>query len=144
MILVQKSVSHPWMCDVLGHLTTRHYVAMFDDAAYHLLYAVFGWTGSSDADGKIAWADVRHTIDYRAEVAAGDILEIRAGLIKIGTKSITVFYEMTNIGSNEVAATLECVSVLFNLQTRKSLKITEPLRELASTHLIEKNGNENG
>ena len=36
MNLVQKSVAHPWMCDVLGHLTTRHYVAMFDDAAYHL------------------------------------------------------------------------------------------------------------
>ncbi|SVB69421.1 uncharacterized protein METZ01_LOCUS222275, partial [marine metagenome] len=27
MNLVQKSVAHPWMCDVLGHLTTRHYVA---------------------------------------------------------------------------------------------------------------------
>ena len=46
MVLVQKSVAHPWMCDVLGHMTTRHYVAMFDDAAYHMLYNVFGWTGS--------------------------------------------------------------------------------------------------
>ena len=142
MILVQKSVAHPWMCDVLGHLTTRHYVAMFDDAAYHLLYAVFGWIGSSDTDDKIASVDVRHIIDYRSEVAAGDILEIRAGLTKIGTKSITVLYEMTNLGSNEVAATLECVSVIFDLQTRKSLKIPESLRELASKHLIEKTDNE--
>ena len=54
MVLVQKSVAHPWMCDVLGHMTTRHYVAMFDDAAYHMLYNVFGWTGSSDDDNKIA------------------------------------------------------------------------------------------
>ena len=38
MVLVQKNVAHPWMCDVLGHMTTRHYVAMFDDAAYHMLY----------------------------------------------------------------------------------------------------------
>ena len=117
MNLVQKSVSHPWMCDVLGHLTTRHYVAMFDDAAYHLLYKVFGWTGSSDADGKIAWADVRHVINYQAEVAAGDLLEIHAGLNKIGTKSTTIFYEIRNLGSHEVAATLECTCVLFDLQT---------------------------
>ena len=106
-------------------------------------YAVFGWIGSSDTDDKIASVDVRHIIDYRAEVAAGDILEIRAGLTKIGTKSITVLYEMTNLGSNEVAATLECVSVIFDLQTRKSLKIPESLRELASKHLIEKTDNEN-
>ncbi len=136
MIVVQKGVAHPWMCDVLGHLTTRHYVAMFDDAAYHLLYAVFGWAGSSDADGKIGWADVRHVIEYRAEVAAGDVLEIRAGLIKVGTKSIPIFYEMTNLGKNEMSATLECVCVLFDLQTRKSIELCEQLRESASKHLI--------
>tara|TARA_B100000745_G_C19982778_1_gene332967 strand:+ start:125 stop:640 length:516 start_codon:yes stop_codon:yes gene_type:complete len=136
MILVQKVVAHPWMCDVLGHLTTRHYMAMFDDASYHLLYDVFGWTGASDADGKIAWADVRHIIEYRAEVTTGDVLEIRAELIKIGTKSITIFYEMTNLGNNETAATLECVCVLFDLQTRESIELSEQLRELASQHLI--------
>jgi acyl-CoA thioesterase FadM len=45
---------------------------------------------------------------------------------------------MRDLGSHEVAATLECTSVLFDLQTRKSIKISEPLRELASKHLIEK------
>ena len=136
MIVVQKGVAHPWMCDVLGHLTTRHYVAMFDDAAYHLLYAVFGWAGASDAEGKIGWADVRHVIEYRAEVTAGDVLEIRAGLTKIGTKSITIFYEMTNLGKNEMSATLECVCVLFDLQTRESIELSDQLRESASKHLI--------
>jgi acyl-CoA thioester hydrolase len=135
MIVVQKSVAHPWMCDVLGHLTTRHYVAMFDDASYHMLHAVFGWAGASDADGKIGWADVRHVIEYRAEVVAGDILEIRAGLAKIGTKSITISYEMTNLGKNEMSATLECVCVLFDLQTRTSVELSDQLRELASKHL---------
>ena len=136
MILVQKGVAHPWMCDVLDHLTTRHYVAMFDDAAYHLLFGVFGWAGASDADDKIGWANVRHVIEYRAEVAAGDVLEIRAGVTKIGTKSITISYEMTNLGNKETAATLECVCVLFDLQTRKSIALSEQLRELAAKYLI--------
>ena len=31
MQVVHKGVAHPWQCDVLGHLTTRFYVAMFDE-----------------------------------------------------------------------------------------------------------------
>ena len=57
MILVQKSVAHPWMCDVLGHMTTRHYVAMFDDSSYHFLYTVFGWTGD--------WTTLDRTLQAR-------------------------------------------------------------------------------
>ena len=135
MVLVQKSVAHPWMCDVLGHMTTRHYVAMFDDAAYHMLYEVFGWTGSSDDENKIAWADVNHTIDYKSEVSEGDILEIEAKLKKIGNKSITIYYEMRNLGKNEVAASLQVISVLFDLESRESVEISEELKQLASKHL---------
>ena len=137
MIVVQKGVAHPWMCDVIGHMTTRHYVAMFDDATYHLLYTVFGWAGASDPDGKIGWSDARHVIEYKAEVLAGDVLAVRAGLTRVGTKSITIFYEMTNLDKNEIAATLECVCVLIDLQARKSVELSEQLRELASQHLIE-------
>jgi len=136
MFSVQKSVAHPWMCDVLGHLTTRFYVGMFDDASYHLLHAVFGWTGASDDTGKTAWVDARHLIEYQAEVTAGDLLEIRACLIRIGTKSITVSYEMTNLGNNETAATMEVIYVLFDLKKRKGLALTDELREKASKHLV--------
>tara|TARA_B100000427_G_C15415489_1_gene553958 strand:+ start:42 stop:458 length:417 start_codon:yes stop_codon:yes gene_type:complete len=137
MVSVQKSVAHPWMCDVLGHMTTRHYVAMFDDAAYHMLYNVFGWTGSSDDENKIAWADVQHTIDYKAEVSAGDLLEIDAKLTKVGNKSITIYYEMKNLGNGEVAATLQVVCVLFDLNTRESVKMSDDLRQLASSFLTD-------
>ena len=137
MMVVQKGVAHPWMCDVIGHMTTRHYVAMFDDAAYHLLYTVFGWAGARDPDGKIGWSDARHIIEYKAEVLAGDVLVVRAGLTRVGTKSITIFYEMANLEKNEIAATLECVCVLIDLQGRKSIELSDKLRELASQHLIE-------
>ncbi len=137
MISVQKSVAHPWMCDVLGHLTTRFYVGMFDDAAYHLLYAVFGWTGASDENGKRGWVDVRHLIEYRNEVAAGDLVEIRAGITKIGTKSMTGYYEMINLGDKEIAATMEVVYVLFDLVEREGIALTDELREQASKYLVE-------
>lgn len=137
MISVQRGVAHPWMCDVLGHMTTRFHVGMFDDAAYHLLHAVFGWAGASDEEGKIAWVDVRHLVEYRAEVRAGNLLEIHACLRRIGTKSITVFYEMTNVSNYETAATMEVIYVLFDMQQRKGIELAADLREKALLHLIE-------
>jgi acyl-CoA thioester hydrolase len=135
MLIVNKAVAHPWMCDVIGHLTTRYYVAMFDDASYHFLFTVFGWSGSTDETGERGWVDVRHVIEYKAEVSAGSLLEIRACLLKIGGKSITIRYEMVNLGSGEVAATLECVCVLFDMNARKALLLTDQLREMASQYL---------
>ena len=100
-----------------------------------MLYSVFGWTGSSDDENRIAWADVQHTIDYKAEVSAGDILEIEGKLTKIGNKSITISYEMKNLGKDEIAATLKVICVLFDLKTRQSVKISNDLKNLAAKYL---------
>ncbi len=135
MISVHKSVAHPWQCDVLGHMTTRYYVSMFDDASYHFIYDLFGWVGNKDEDGKRAWVDVQHTIKYEAEVSAGDLLEIRASLLKIGTKSITANYVMQNLKTGDVAATLDAVYVLFDLDKRKGVEISDDLRGAASKYL---------
>lgn len=135
MISVYKGVVHPWNCDVFGHMTTRFYVGMFDDAIYHFLFQVFGWTGSSDEEGRLGFVDVRHTIDYQSEVTAGELVEIRACMKKVGGKSMTVYYEMTNLGSGEVAASQEQVSVLFDLRERQSVVITDDLREKAQRHI---------
>ncbi len=134
-MIVGNTVAHPWLCDVIGHLTTRHYVAMFDDASYHFLFKVFAWTGATDDNGNTGWVDVRHEIEYKAEVSAGDVLEIHASLVKIGTKSITVSYRMINLGRDELAATLVCTYVLFDMNERQGLVITDPLRQMAKGHL---------
>jgi acyl-CoA thioester hydrolase len=139
MIIVHKGVAHLWQCDILGHLTTRSYVAMFDDASYHYLHTMFGWSGNVDDAGKLSWADVRHTINYEAEVMPGDLLEVRAALTRIGSKSLTVTYEMVNLGNGDIAATLECVMVLFDRQERKSVTIPDDLRTQAGAFLEQLN-----
>lgn len=135
MISVHKNIAHPWQCDVLGHMTTRFYVAMFDDASYHFLHHLFGWNGARDENGQFGWVDVRHTINYQAEVNAGDLLEARAELLKVGGKSMTVSYEMINLGSGDVAATLESVVVLFDLVKRHAVTIPDELRSVAKQHI---------
>lgn len=131
MLVVNKGIAQPWECDVMGHLTTRFYVAMFDDASYHALYEIFGWTISTDTAKKYGWADVRHVIEYKAEVSAGDVLEIRARLQKIGTKSFTMLYEMVNLARDEVAATLESICVYFDLEARCAIALTDEMKARA-------------
>ena len=135
MLVVNKSMAHPWECDVMGHLTTRFYVAMFDDASYHFLYEVFEWTINTGESSNTGWADVRHVIEYKAEVSAGDVLEIRGSLIKVGTKSITVLYEMVNLAKSEIAATLESICVLFDLSTRKAIPLNDGMISKAKKYL---------
>jgi len=135
MKLVTTDVAHPWYCDVLGHMTTRFFLAMFDDASYHFIHSIFDWCGAQDDKGELAIADVRHLIEYKAEVSAGDLLEIRAELLKIGGKSLTFAYEMINLRNGEIASTLEVVCVLFDLNERKAVVIPDALRTKAEKQL---------
>ena len=136
-MIVYKGINHPNLCDVMGHMTTRHYVAMFDDGSYHFLHTVFGWSAEHLTKEKTGWADVRHVIEYQAEVAEGDLLEITAQLLKIGNKSITVLYEMQNVSKKALAATLESTSVYFDLEARTAIPITSTMKATAQKYLIE-------
>jgi acyl-CoA thioester hydrolase len=135
MLTCYKGMAQPWFCDVMGHMNIRHYMAMFDEASYQLLYQVFGWSGSRDTGSGEGWTDVRHVVEYQSEVRAGDLLEIRAGIVKVGTKSITIRYDMFNIVRDELAATLECVCVLFDLQKRKAKPLSDQQRTQAIQHM---------
>ncbi len=134
---VYQGVAHPWLCDVMGHMTTRHYVAMFDDASYHFLFKVFGWTPEQAAELQLGWADVKHVIEYAAEVGSGDLLAVTAEFVRLGGKSATAKYTMHNLSRNEVAATLESTSVLFDMAARKATAIDGEMRQQAERFLTE-------
>lgn len=134
MLTCYKGTAHPWFCDVMGHMNIRHFMTMFDEAAYHLLFQVFGWSGNQDSSAGVGWADVRHVVEYQAEVRAGDLLEIRGCIAKVGTKSITIRYEMFNLANDELTATLECMCVLLDLKSRKSVALSDKFRQQALLH----------
>jgi len=127
MTIHYKGVAHPWFCDVMGHMTTRFYVGMFDDASYHFISDAFGSVVSNSQ----GWADVKHEIEYLDEVASGDLLEVSGSLVKLGGKSMIVRYEMFNRTRNKLAATLVSTSVLFDLNERKAILISDEMRAQA-------------
>lgn len=135
---VYKGVVHPWLCDAMGHLTTRNYLAMFDDSGYHMFFQVFRAAPVEEQSGRKdrGWADVRQIIEYKDELRAGEIVEIKAKLRKVGNKSVTFFYEMYNVANGSLSATLESTSVYFDLVERKAIPLTEEMKQRASKHLV--------
>ena len=111
-MIVYKGVSHPAMCDIMGHMTTRHYIAMFDDGSYHFLYEAFGWTGETAKSKNTGWADVRHVVEYQAEVASGDLLEITAQLVKVGNRSPSFIRCITEVARNSLPPLKVLASIL--------------------------------
>lgn len=126
MIECYRGVVHPWLCDAMGHMTTRHYVAMFDDASYHLL-AAMGFAPDHLRRG-VGFADVRMTIQYRAELPTGTLVVVRGALVGLGARSMTARYEMASVHDGVLAAEMEAVSVQFDLGARRAMPLLPEIR----------------
>lgn len=137
MILLSRTVVHPWLCDMMGHLTTRHYMAMFDDASYVLLFEATGWAPGVEAWAGLGWADVRHELEYKDELSAGTIVEISGGVKRIGSTSIETCFEMRKMSGKSLAATMSAKTVFFDLALRKARPFTESMRDQAGKLLMD-------
>jgi acyl-CoA thioester hydrolase len=127
--------THPWMCDVMGHVNVRHYAAMFDDASFQLLGHVAGRDGN-DGSG-IGWADVRTEIDYKHETKAGSLITIRSHVVKVGRTSITFEQVMSGSLDDIVHAVSRTTSVRFDLAARAAVPLDDAMRGRASALLAD-------
>jgi acyl-CoA thioester hydrolase len=138
MIECYRGVVHPWLCDVMGHLTTRYYAAMFDDGSYHLLAAI-GHAQHHIRNG-VGFADVKATFNYRAELRAGDLLVIHGKIVRVGEKSLTAHYAMKNLRTEVTAAEMETVTVQFDLNARQAIPLVPEIRKGAEALLAKPGG----
>ncbi|MDB5367545.1 MAG: thioesterase superfamily protein [Rhodospirillales bacterium] len=135
MIETARSVAHPWLCDVMGHLSTPHYLAVFDIATYHLFAAANASPAKTVKTG-LGWADVRHEIDYKSEVKAGSLLRVQSEVIRIGGKSVTHRHELLDVDDCVLKATLLATTVAFDLEARAAITIPD-LQRAGFAALIE-------
>ncbi|MFC7050115.1 acyl-CoA thioesterase [Emcibacter nanhaiensis] len=131
MIETYKGVVHPVLCDVMGHMTTRHYAAAFDDASYHLAHAC-----NLPVDDKNGFVDLELTLKFLAELRTGDIFVIRSAITGIGNSSFGARHKMVNCMNNSVAAVQEATYACFDLVKRKSVPLPDAFRERAESLLI--------
>lgn len=131
MIETFRGQAHPWLCDVMGHLNTRHFMSMFDDASMTFLSMLMG-DSPTVTDGDLGWADVKVTLELRSEVPVGNLVRVRTGVVKLGTKSLTYRSVMTDPQGEHVHAVAETVTVAFDLAARQAVTLSEEIRRAAS------------
>jgi acyl-CoA thioester hydrolase len=124
-------VVHPWLCDAMGHLTTRHYVGFFDDASYQL-FAALGHDAEAGAAQQQGWADVRHEIDYRAELGVGSLLRLDGQVLALGRTSITTELRLLARSDDRLCARLVAHTVCFDLAARRARPLPAEVIEAAA------------
>lgn len=127
-----RGVAFPWLCDQQGHLTTSQYMLMFDVASYHLMDTLTRGTGDDPA---LSWADVRHEIEYRAEVPVGGLVVIDSAIESIGTSSLRAVHEMRSVDGAVLHARMVAVTVRFDKTARRSAPLSDAVRERAGALL---------
>lgn len=130
-VICHKGVAHAWMCDHLGHLNTRHYMAAFDDAMQHFFSAL----GYRRKEG-FGWADVKHQIEYKAEIRPGDLIHVECALVRIGSKSVTYEQRLVLTDTQTVAATNMATSVLFDTEKREAVIAPQEIRLNAARYTL--------
>ncbi|MCW3838109.1 acyl-CoA thioesterase [Sphingomonas canadensis] len=124
---VGLAVVHPWLCDAMGHLATRHYAVLFEDASYQLM-AEFAPAPEEDAAAGLGWADVRQEIAYHAEISSGALLRVTGRVLRIGRSSIDTELRIAARRDGRLHATMTGKTVRFDLAARKAVPIDDAIR----------------
>ena len=132
-----RGVVYPWHCDHLGHMNVQHYVGMFDQGTFHLLLAA-GFRWNHDKGDREGFVDAKHTLEFKAEQRVGSLVVIEGGIVRVGTKSMTMYQRMKNAQTGVVAATSEIVVVYFDMVQRQARELPEKLRKGFAAIMVDK------
>jgi acyl-CoA thioester hydrolase len=115
-------VAHPWHCDALGHMNTRHILAVVDEAGFVLLDRLGYGVAEGVADG-LAWADVRIYTTLAHEIRPATVLTVLSRVTRVGGKSFTHVHEVTSRGGEVVHAVARVTTARFDLRARRAVPL---------------------
>ncbi|VVP60790.1 hypothetical protein PS874_06107 [Pseudomonas fluorescens] len=125
-----KGVVYPAHTDAMGHMTVQFYIAAFDQAFWHLV-ASLGYNPGWREERQEGWADVRHEIDYRAELKVGDLFTVESTVNRVGSSSLMTRHVLRNF-NNEICSEMMMISVYYDLLNRVSKPIPGTIKSAAS------------
>jgi len=82
-------------------------------------------------------AALEQNIQYKRELRAGDVIEIRSGVLELGNKTMRITHEMRHFTGGWVAARTTILATYFDTIARKSTPLPDPVREKAQTLMAE-------
>jgi acyl-CoA thioester hydrolase len=121
--------------DHMGHMNVQHYVGIFDNATWVLL-SMMGLDATWFREHERGMAALEQNIRYLRELRAGDVIEIRSGVLELGAKTMRITHEMRHMVGDWAAARTTIVATYFDTVARKSVPLPDMVREKAQTLLI--------
>ncbi len=115
-----RGTVYPWHCDHMGHMNIMWYGGKFDEANW----TFFAWLGVTPGylrGEQRGMAAVEQHITYRAELMAGDVVEVRSWLLEMRDKVVRLIHEMVNAETGEVAARSELTAVHLDRTARRAV-----------------------
>lgn len=136
LLATASTVAHPWLCDVMGHMNTRHIFAAFDDAGFILLDRL-GFPVAAIGDDADGWADVHVESDLQREIPVGTVLQVLSGIERIGRTSFTHVHRLVSGATQAEHARATITTVRFDVRQRKAVQLPPPFVRAAGQWLGE-------
>jgi acyl-CoA thioester hydrolase len=103
MIEAYRGYVNAWECDEMSHMNIQFYVAKASDGAGILAAALALGERAKSKGTRLSILD--HHIRFQREMMVSDLITIRAGIVDISDRTITLYEEMTNALTGAVTAT---------------------------------------
>jgi acyl-CoA thioester hydrolase len=131
-ILTFRGAVYPWHCDHMGHMNVMWYVGRFDEATWCLFHHL-GLTRAYLRDEGRGMVAVQQNITYKAELLAGDVIQVSSRLLEVKEKALRFEHRMAPVCADEggVVAICELVGVHIDTTVRKSVPLPESVRTCA-------------
>lgn len=133
-VVTYVGLVHGVDCDLMGHLNTARYAAMYDSATWSMLNRL-GYRWRRDAE--LGWVDVKNVIQYEREVPVDTAVRVVTQVTRLGEKSMTLLHQLQIGEAWTRASTFEAVLVQFDNQRRVSTRIPDLHRAQAAKYLVE-------
>ena len=105
--------------DIMGHMNVRHYMGIFDEAAWHF-FASFGMDQAYYSGGVGGGFALQQSVRYWAECRVGDVVSVRGRMIGRSAKRIHFMLFMGNETQGVLAATIETLGTHADMRIRRT------------------------
>lgn len=110
---------YPWVIDHVGHMNVQSYVGRFDEASWHFM-AHLGLTPGYLQTNRRGLVALEQRTQYKLEVLAGSLLDIRTTLLEAKAKTLRFVHTMRNSETGADVATMELLVAFLDTVARKA------------------------
>jgi acyl-CoA thioester hydrolase len=136
LIETYRGTVYPWHCDHMGHMNVMWYVSKFDEGTWNLFFEA-GITPKYLRENNRGMAGLQQNITYKRELYAGDVVNVRSGVLEVRDKVVRFRHEMTNLENRETAATMELTVAHIDTAKRESCPFPAAIRGCLQGLMIE-------